>query len=119
MFTFKRPYNYIHSNYGEYLRFDSECSLETFTEILSHGYELNLYPEEFYLIKDSSAGEPSYWDRIDEEKKHRVLSDILAGTIEMPILLEDNRQLTLVSGNTRLTAMARLNHPVTVWVMYG
>lgn len=115
MFKFLEPN--IKFAFWECLRYEPGLTYTEFETVMKQGYTLKLYPEEFDRILNSSACEPSYWNRIVPEKRARVLKCIRSRNMEMPVLLESGEKLLLVSGNTRLTALARMKVCAYNWVI--
>lgn len=115
MFRFLEPN--IKFAFWECLRYEPGLTYTEFETVMKQGYTLKLYPEEFDVILNSSGSEPSYWDRIIPEKRFRVLKSIRSRNIEMPVLLESNKHFLLVTGNTRLTALARMKVCAYNWVI--
>ena len=55
-------------------------------------------------------------DKLEPEKVKRVKKIVDTGKIELPIVMKYNNKYELIGGNTRLTALEKLNLPTKVWM---
>jgi hypothetical protein len=100
-----------------------------------HNYYKTIFPNKEVWLKLASMGKETVlsntvsldnstlddvendYDQLEPEKIARVNSAIENKTIELPIVLNDSGHLTLIAGNTRLTALKLKKLPLKVWMI--
>lgn len=90
---------------------------ENWIRLASKGKAVTVTAKTVSKINNTDAADPNMFVKLETQKKRRVLSQLLSGNIEMPIVARySDGYLELLAGNTRLTALMTKYQKAKVWL---
>ncbi len=89
---------------------------DAWMKLASEGYVFTVTKKIVEDIENTDASDVSSFNKLETRKQIRVIRQFKKGIYELPIIYLDKKGMTLVGGNTRLTAMMAKEGKAKVWV---
>ena len=113
--VFKPRFNWEWEEAITYPKF-REMGKDAWIKLASEGEVFTVTKKIVEDIKNTDAADISSFNNLDQVKQLRVIRQFRKGIYELPIIYLDKKGLTLVGGNTRLTAMMVKEGEAKVWI---